>query len=264
MKGIDYAWAQPKPSPSALKAAGVMFIARYLSHDPSKDLVKSELDAAVAAGLDVVLVWEQTAQAMLGGHRQGVDDAQNADGQASLLGMKNAPIYFACDFDSTPAQQAAINSYLDGVASVIGKARTGIYSGYYPLKRAFDAGKVTYGWQTYAWSGGNWDTRAQLRQTHNGVTVAGQSADWDQSMKADYGQWPRPGSPRPSHPTVQAGVTGQAVKTLQVALNKAGFGPLIVDGVFGVATTAAVRSYQSHHSLAVDGVVGPATWAKLS
>ena len=35
------------------------------------------------------------------------------------------------------------------------------------------------------------------------------------------------------------------------------------DGLFGNGTDAAVRSFQSHHGLAVDGIVGSSTWAKL-
>ena len=35
------------------------------------------------------------------------------------------------------------------------------------------------------------------------------------------------------------------------------------DGLFGDGTDAAVRSFQSHHGLAVDGFVGENTWAKL-
>jgi hypothetical protein len=40
---------------------------------------------------------------------------------------------------------------------VIGRARVGLYAGYYVIKRAFDAKKITWGWQTHAWSGGHWD-----------------------------------------------------------------------------------------------------------
>jgi len=36
------------------------------------------------------------------------------------------------------------------------------------MQRLFDDGKIAYGWQTYAWSYGNWDGRAQLRQRRIG------------------------------------------------------------------------------------------------
>jgi hypothetical protein len=266
MIGIDYAWASPKPSPSALKSAGVLFIVRYLSHDPSKDLVKPELDAAVAAGLAVVANWEAGATNMLGGFSQGVDDAQNADGQASLLGMNGTPIYFSADFDETPGQDVPVEEYMRGVASVIGLSRTGVYGDYYVVKRVFDAGHARYGWQTYAWSGGQWEPRAQLRQTLNGITVAGVSADRDQSEAADFGQWPRPGAKpaKPAPPTLQQGMTGPAVKTLQADLNAKGFGPVTVDGVFGTVTKGAVESFQRNKGLTIDGIVGPLTWAKLA
>jgi hypothetical protein len=44
------------------------------------------------------------------------------------------------------------------------------------------AGKAVFAWQTYAWSGGQWDSRAQLRQTRNDVTVGGAACDSDVSM----------------------------------------------------------------------------------
>jgi peptidoglycan hydrolase-like protein with peptidoglycan-binding domain len=36
-----------------------------------------------------------------------------------------------------------------------------------------------------------------------------------------------------------------------------------IDGIFGAGTTRAVRSFQSSHRLAPDGVVGPKTWRAL-
>lgn len=49
---------------------------------------------------------------------------------------------------------------------------------------------------------------------------------------------------------------------LQRLLNNVG-NHLTVDGYFGAGTLAAVESFQAHHGLTVDGIVGPATWAKL-
>jgi Putative peptidoglycan binding domain len=64
-------------------------------------------------------------------------------------------------------------------------------------------------------------------------------------------------------PTIQQGSTGASVTRLQQALQRAGFDPGAVDGNFGPATDAAVRSFQSAKGLTVDGIVGPATWSAL-
>ncbi|GAB3493600.1 peptidoglycan-binding protein [Flexivirga lutea] len=54
------------------------------------------------------------------------------------------------------------------------------------------------------------------------------------------------------------GSTGSYVKTLQQRL-----GGLATDGVFGALTLSKVKSFQRAHHLAVDGIVGPATWNAL-
>ncbi|MFA1545634.1 glycoside hydrolase domain-containing protein [Actinomadura chokoriensis] len=187
--GVDYAWG--RPGVAALKRAGVKFACRYLSHDTTgKNLTRAEADDLSDAGIWVVVVWESTAQRPLAGRSAGVADARDAAAQADACGMPDdRPIYFAADWDATASQQDEINAYLDGAASVIGRDRVGLYAGYGPTKRAFDAGKITYGWQTYAWSGGRWDARAQLQQYSNDHTINGVGVDYDRGVKSDYGQW---------------------------------------------------------------------------
>ena len=53
-----------------------------------------------------------------------------------------------------------------------------------------------------------------------------------------------------------------SVKEYQTLLNNYGYG-LVVDGVNGPLTKAAVRDFQSKHGLTADGIVGPATTAEL-
>lgn len=60
-----------------------------------------------------------------------------------------------------------------------------------------------------------------------------------------------------SRPMLHRGMMGEPVRILQRLLG------VKDDGDFGGATDAAVRAAQRNHSLAVDGVVGPATWAAL-
>jgi len=56
---------------------------------------------------------------------------------------------------------------------------------------------------------------------------------------------------------------GLVVADLQTALNKHG-GKVVVDGIFGPLTEAAVKIFQKVRGLVPDGIVGPVTWSKLS
>src|SRR5581483_10019326 len=189
--GVDYAWhGDNGPLIKALKAAQVTFVCRYLSHSSGKNLTLAEAKALSAAGISIIVVWETTADRALAGHAAGAQDARDAAAEAKACGMPDGrPIYFAVDFDASSGQQAAINAYLDGVASVIGKDRSGIYGGCNPVKRALDGGHCRWAWQTYAWSGGRWDSRAQLQQYSNDHTIGGVGLDFDRSEAADFGQW---------------------------------------------------------------------------
>jgi peptidoglycan hydrolase-like protein with peptidoglycan-binding domain len=64
--------------------------------------------------------------------------------------------------------------------------------------------------------------------------------------------------------TIQQGATGRAVREAQYLLARRHLleAPDI-DGAFGPRTTHAVREYQQSEGLAVDGIVGPATWSAL-
>ena len=64
------------------------------------------------------------------------------------------------------------------------------------------------------------------------------------------------------HPVLRRGDSGLAVKHMQALLSAEGQ-TLTVDGVFGAATEAAVRAFQTARHLTVDGIVGPKTWAAL-
>jgi peptidoglycan hydrolase-like protein with peptidoglycan-binding domain len=63
-------------------------------------------------------------------------------------------------------------------------------------------------------------------------------------------------------PLVREGDQQHPVKTLQYLLRARGH-DLIADGIFGPVTDAAVRRFQQQKGLAVDGIVGPATWPTL-
>ena len=75
-----------------------------------------------------------------------------------------------------------------------------------------------------------------------------------------------PVSSLPSWPVLGRGSNSAwpraTVRSLQYLLNAHG-AHLVVDGVFGPRTDAAVRSYQRAHGLVVDGIVGPKTWSSV-
>jgi peptidoglycan hydrolase-like protein with peptidoglycan-binding domain len=63
-------------------------------------------------------------------------------------------------------------------------------------------------------------------------------------------------------PTIRQGTRGEVVRTIQLLLNQRGF-RVGVDGVYGKATSNAVKAFQRSRKVSVDGSVGPATWPKL-
>lgn len=74
----------------------------------------------------------------------------------------------------------------------------------------------------------------------------------------------------PEYPgmTLQQGSSGENVRRIQTALNNISTQypsiPLLVeDGIFGTATTTAVRAFQRQFGLTVDGIVGVLTWNKI-
>jgi hypothetical protein len=65
--------------------------------------------------------------------------------------------------------------------------------------------------------------------------------------------------------TAPAGVSGggsQPVRDGQTLLNRLGY-RLVVDGIDGPATKAAVRDWQGKHGLVIDGIIGSATAADM-
>jgi hypothetical protein len=180
------------------KAAKVVGVIRYIGGPfPSgKQTDRAELDGYRKAGLDVAAVYETDVNQMTGGFSAGAHDAARAQGFLARLGIPaDAPIYFPNDHEST----SGVSAYMRGVASVLGKARTGIYGSYSAVRAALATGACAYGWQTYAWSGHQWDPRAVLYQ-HNedGHSWGSFGQDCqDEARAADWGQERRPAAPKP-------------------------------------------------------------------
>jgi hypothetical protein len=184
--GVDFAWG--RPSAAAMKAVGVSFVCRYLSFDTTgKSLTAAEARAYSAAGLDLVTVWETTADRALAGEAAGEADAKLARAMATKCGQPtHRPIYFAVDLETTAH---AVAPYFRGVAKVLGPAGAGVYGSYTVCSGLLGAHIIDYAWQTYAWSGGAWFAGAHLQQFSNGHKLDGIEVDYDRSTAPDFGQW---------------------------------------------------------------------------
>jgi len=67
-----------------------------------------------------------------------------------------------------------------------------------------------------------------------------------------------------SKPILRIGSQGAAVKELQTLICEFLRAPrLLIDGVFGALTEAAVKEMQERFFLTVDGIAGPQTWGAL-
>jgi hypothetical protein len=189
-RGVDYSWG--RPAPAALRAAGFTFAVRYLSWDPTtKNLTRGEAELLAAAGLDLVLVWENHAgDFLVDSAVTGQVHARAARAQAVQVGAPDdVPIYFAVDKDVTADTMDEALAYVGGVASVIGADRVGVYGEYDVVTAVRLADLAAYSWQTAGWSGGKWAAHAQLRQVKNTQKVDGAPVDFDEAWSDDFGAW---------------------------------------------------------------------------
>lgn len=216
-EGIDYSWA--RPGGAAIKAAGKKFVVRYLYEDGlgGKGLDAGELADLLANGLELCLVYQQGTDTLKQGRSMGIAHAQAAQREINRLGLPaKSVVYFAADWDASPADQAVIDDYLRGAASVIGIERTGIYGKADVMQRCMQNKSATWFWQTYAWSRGRVQEGIHLYQYLNGQNLNG-AVDYNRTSLDNYGQvskagsinvpsQPAPGNANGTH-TVQPGET---------------------------------------------------------
>lgn len=193
--GVDYsatASADWDGLAAVLKNSGRQFVGRYAVNDKSpggRGIAAAEYQAMTAAGIDVFLYWESSEGWMTGGFAAGVVAAVNAQNNITSAGMPHGtPVYFACDFDAAPEDQAAIDDCLRGCASVLGFERVGLYAGYHVLKRSMQNGTARWFCQTSAWSGGMVLGGIHLYQYAYNQYFAGTNCDLVRAYQEDFGQ----------------------------------------------------------------------------
>ena len=206
MKGID-ANVSLKNVGACLKQNGFGFVMRYYSAGSnSKNLTKPEAQALVGAGLLLGVVFESTAKRSLSGNAAGVADGKSAhDSAANKIGQPaGSPIYFAVDFDATPAEIPTIVEYFKGVHDGLKQAnggtaryQVGVYGSGLTCTKLLANNLVTFTWLTES-MGFNGSKQFRDQKLYNllqifvppdGQTVCGITGDPD-DMNPDPAKFP--------------------------------------------------------------------------
>jgi len=146
----DFAWN--KPDPTAVHAAGYVGVIGYLSPDTTgKNLAPTDATAYRAAGLDVLLVWETTANRALDGSNAGALDAQAALAQARAIGYPTDHPLFANvgDFVAMMSDIPVIAAYYTAFASTCAASgqKAGGYGTGFIIDQLAQRGALGVWWQ---------------------------------------------------------------------------------------------------------------------
>ncbi|WP_217596565.1 DUF1906 domain-containing protein [Cohnella sp. GbtcB17] len=190
-KGIDKATPVTAAQAKALASAGYAFAARYLV-PPSyawKRMTADEAKLITSAGMQIVSVYETTANRAASGADAGRNDGAAAYAEALAVGQpKGTAIYFAVDYDAQPKDFDAIEAYLKAAAKQVTGYETGVYGSYAVVEEMAKRRACTHFWQTYAWSRGKRSDKANIFQYKIDTRVSGIALDLNESY-GNEGWW---------------------------------------------------------------------------
>lgn len=174
---VDYSWA--RPSPQRLAELGVRAVCRYLANRSSKVLTAEERDALHAAGIGILLNWEQSETDPLI-PAKGTMHGRSALRQATALGYPaDLPIIVSVDTDTVPTQWGTVQAYMKAFAAECAPYRLGVYAEAGLANRLVDAGLAWFVWapSAVAWNDGIDYVRCDVRQ-HFGHAAWPQMAEF--------------------------------------------------------------------------------------
>jgi hypothetical protein len=185
---------------------GYRFEMRYLcrlgvrSINTSKIARAEEVQASLAAGLDVGLIWQDTKADAKRGRGGGLDDGHEALRQATALAAgAGMTIYFAvADYDVPDVDLPVIEDYVRAVRDVFaGRYRVGVYGKRSIVERLRAIGAADAVWQSYGYSRpvGEISPHADLYQRREQVNVAGVLCDVNEARMANAGGWQQQEAP---------------------------------------------------------------------
>lgn len=194
---IDYSWSRPVAT--AIKDAGIVTVCRYLSRDTTgKTLTKPEADALHAAGLGILLNFEDSSTRSAGGAAAGKADAEFANQLADKLGAPgDIPIYYSVDTDPGLPVRPVVIDYFRGIASA-GERPVGVYGGAVLWQALSSLSLARFGWVANAssWNHGMGTAGAHLHQLYGHPAgspsipgVPGGVFDVSEILDPNHGQW---------------------------------------------------------------------------
>ena len=295
--GADYSKHELSPGElNAFTDYKIQFLIRYIGYPDNPKCITHYPGAYqrhVHAGRTVLLVIEHDGTDPQGGHDGGVAMARRALADARTIGYPDSlPIFFSADgwLPTLNVSVPTAMAYLDGAASVLGKARTGAYGFRDFLQAARDGGHARWRWLAGAPPTGA-EVAAELTHFYqwNGgtLTIGGMAADLDWAYPGvlDALRKNAPGVPPwPLAPGNYFGlITGPDVshggfypwekpwvRLIQEALIRKGFVPGITDpasgwadGIYQEPTLQAVQRFQASAGHKQTGNVGPGDWTLL-
>lgn len=245
--------SQFKNNLAAVKKYGIPFGLYFFTQAMSKAEAEEEADL-IAANIDLT----------------SFDYPVFCDSEYSNSGKGRA------DKLSKAERTAANKAFMDRIIQLGGKA--GLYAGYYWLKEHLNQSELTaYDlWcpcyqSTCLYTGSNlvmWQFSSTNALGINGIRAKAVDCnycykDYVGGTNTTSNTTTTAESEEHNMDTLRNGDKGQQVAALQKLLNNEANAGLVVDGIFGAKTRAAVKAYQKAKGLTVDGIVGVNTWGKL-
>lgn len=197
-------------------------------------------------GIDVAVVAAQAAKETGWGRFSGVltPAFHNSAGIKTASGGSDSD---PAAHESFTSWQEGARAHLNHLAAYVGLAPVGTPHGrYHVVTRLTWAGTV----RTVEELGARWAPSGSYGQEI--AALASELAAHEPAAIAT------PAAPQARRPTLRRGSRGPDVQHLQKLLPG-----LTADGIYGLITERAVRSFQEAARLQVDGIAGPQTWAAL-
>ncbi|MEW9698030.1 DUF1906 domain-containing protein [Paenibacillus sp. SI8] len=189
VNGFDCSTPLTANTAAAFSKDGYSFVGRYLVPSGAKALTKQEAELISDAGLQILSVYETTANRALGGRSAGLADGAAALQVAAAVGQPpGSCIYFAVDFDATSAQLPTVIAYIQAASEATPGYTTGVYGSYQVMEAVHAAAACSRFWQTYAWSRGDKSTFLHVYQFQNDETIHGIGVDYNEAY-GNEGFW---------------------------------------------------------------------------